>query len=255
MERSIRWLDRSISANVHENAPHPHTGKHQLLFAIIQGGLQPDLRTRSLDMILERRAHLGGIAIGGLSGGEAKEDFWRTVAHCTARLPPNYVRYCMGVGYPEDLVTCVALGVDLFDCVYPCRTARFGTALTSRGRLQTRAAAMRYDFRPIDPDCDCRVCTGYTRAYFAAVIPRSPVGGALLSYHNLYYLIHLMGRARAALKEGPAAFHAFVNDFLRKQFVIDADGADDKDRRVPSWIVEAMEAAKVPLDADVLGKA
>ncbi|GJM98748.1 hypothetical protein PR202_ga15785 [Eleusine coracana subsp. coracana] len=131
MYRTLRWIDRCIAAHKKPDV--------QNLFGIVQGGLDPVLR----------------YAIGGLSGGEDKESFWRVVAQCTAGLPDNKPRYVMGVGYPLDIVVCSALGADMYDCVYPTRTARFGTALVPEGVLKLKQNAMATDERPIDPTCSC----------------------------------------------------------------------------------------------------
>eukprot|EP00921_Rhytidocystis_pertsovi_P015084 GHVQ01024125.1.p1 GENE.GHVQ01024125.1~~GHVQ01024125.1.p1 ORF type:complete len:350 (-),score=36.89 GHVQ01024125.1:3107-4156(-) len=128
--RTLRWLDRCIASHKKPQS--------QNLFGIVQGGLHTDLREISLDGLKSR--NLPGYAIGGLSGGEAKDDFWKVVEQCTrpdTGLPEDRPRYLMGVGYPLDIVICVALGCDMFDCVYPCRTARFGTALVDNGTSLT----------------------------------------------------------------------------------------------------------------------
>merc|ERR1712136_467171 len=128
--RTLRWIDRCIKA--HKN---PMT---QNLFGIVQGHLDRDLREYSLKEMIKR--DLPGYAIGGLSGGEAKDDFWKVVTISTDLLPPTKPRYCMGVGHAVDLVVCVALGVDMFDCVFPTRTARFGVALVPTGALRLKKA-------------------------------------------------------------------------------------------------------------------
>lgn len=148
MLRSVRWLDRCIAAH--------RRPTEQNLFAIIQGGLSPTLRRRCLAEMTQR--DVPGFAIGGLSGGEDKELFWRTVKFSTERLPTHKPRYLMGVGYDTDLVVCVALGCDMFDCVFPTRTARFGSALGPWGSLQLKNRQFAKDFRPIDEDCDCPTC-------------------------------------------------------------------------------------------------
>eukprot|EP00124_Ichthyophonus_hoferi_P004810 Ihof_evm1s584 gene=Ihof_evmTU1s584 len=145
MQRSIRWLDRCIAA--HKN---PTT---QNLFGIIQGGLDTKLRTVCVEEMVKR--NLPGYAIGGLSGGEAKSSFCTAVNCCTDLLPEGKPRYCMGVGYAVDLVVCAALGVDMFDCVFPTRTARFGTALVPGGSLQLKQKKYETDLSPIDKDCPC----------------------------------------------------------------------------------------------------
>ena len=148
MHRSIRWLDRCIVG-------HKRTAD-QNLFAIIQGGLEMDLRQICIEEMVKR--DLPGYAIGGLSGGEDKDQFWRIVLHCTRLLPRDKPIYCMGVGYAIDLVVCVALGVDMFDCVFPTRTARFGTALTKYGGIHLKNKKYASDFTPIEPDCECLTC-------------------------------------------------------------------------------------------------
>ncbi|KAH9690590.1 Queuine tRNA-ribosyltransferase catalytic subunit 1 [Citrus sinensis] len=160
MYRTLRWVDRS------HKRPH-----EQNLFGIVQGGLDPVLR----------------YAIGGLAGGEDKDSFWRVVAQCTAALPEDKPRY--GVGYPLDIVVCSALGADMYDCVYPTRTARFGTALVPEGVLKLKHNAMVNDTRPIDPKCACMVCKNYTRAYIHCLVTKDAMGSQLLSYHNLYYML------------------------------------------------------------------
>eukprot|EP01012_Entosiphon_sulcatum_P056589 TRINITY_DN80283_c0_g1_i1.p1 TRINITY_DN80283_c0_g1~~TRINITY_DN80283_c0_g1_i1.p1 ORF type:complete len:390 (+),score=52.51 TRINITY_DN80283_c0_g1_i1:274-1443(+) len=229
MHRSIRWLDRCIAAN-------KSTEKQQQLFAIIQGGLNPELRTACIEEMVKRDAHLGGYAIGGLSGGEAKDDFWRIVAHCTARLPKHKPRYCMGVGYPEDLVVCSALGVDMFDCVFPCRTARFGTALTSFGRLHLKSSELAKDFDPLDPDCTCFVCKTYTRSYLHSTL-REEATCSLVTYHNLHYLKHLMASLREAIINNNLP--QFVQVFMRKYF---------GSKEYPQWIRDALNHVKIILD-------
>lgn len=147
MYRTLRWIDRCIAAHKKPN--------EQNLFGIVQGGLDPVLRDICVRGLVER--NLPGYAIGGLAGGEDKDSFWRVVAQCTALLPEDKPRYVMGVGYPLDIVVCSALGADLYDCVYPTRTARFGTALIPEGVLKLKHKAMAEDTRPIDPTCSCMV--------------------------------------------------------------------------------------------------
>ncbi|KAG6784305.1 hypothetical protein POTOM_009996 [Populus tomentosa] len=181
MYRTLRWIDRCISAHKKPN--------EQNLFGIVQGGLDPVLRDICVRGLVER--NLPGYAIGGLAGGEDKDSFWRVVAQCTALLPEDKPRYVMGVGYPLDIVVCSALGADLYDCVYPTRTARFGTALIPEGVLKLKHKAMAEDTRPIDPTCSCMVCKNYTRAYIHCLVTKDAMGSQLLSYHNLHYMLQL----------------------------------------------------------------
>ncbi|EXB86661.1 Queuine tRNA-ribosyltransferase [Morus notabilis] len=179
MYRTLRWIDRCIAAHKRPN--------EQNLFGIVQGGLDPVLRDICVRGLVDR--NLPGYAIGGLAGGEDKDSFWRVVAQCTAALPENKPRYVMGVGYPLDIVVCSALGADMYDCVYPTRTARFGTALIPEGVLKLKNKVMAEDTRPIDPTCDCMVCKNYTRAYIHCLVTVDAMGSQLVSYHNLYYMM------------------------------------------------------------------
>ncbi|PLN79140.1 tRNA-guanine(15) transglycosylase-like protein [Aspergillus taichungensis] len=176
MERSVRWLDRCIDAH-----KSPET---QNLFCIIQGGLDLELRKICCEEMMARDTP--GIAIGGLSGGEAKEEFCKVVDTCTGILPEKKPRYVMGVGYPEDLVVAVALGADMFDCVWPTRTARFGNAVVSSGNLNLRNQAFAEDFGPVEEGCTCSTCRpkdqgglGISRAYLHHLAAKETVGAHL----------------------------------------------------------------------------
>ncbi|KAF5903637.1 queuine tRNA-ribosyltransferase catalytic subunit 1, partial [Clarias magur] len=177
MRRSVRWLDRCIAAN-----KNPH---RQNLFAIIQGGLNAELRKACLDEMTKR--DVPGFAIGGLSGGEEKDDFWKMVTLSTDRLPREKPRYLMGVGYAVDLVVCVALGCDMFDCVFPTRTARFGSALVPWGSLQIKQKQYAKDFQPIDPDCECPTCKRHSRAYLHALFKSDTAAMHHITIHNISY--------------------------------------------------------------------
>ena len=184
--RSVRWLDRCIAAHSRPDA--------QNLFPIIQGGLDVSpggMREWCITEMVKRDAP--GYAIGGLAGGEDKESFWRVVAHNCARLPPHKPRYLMGVGYPLDLVVCVALGVDMFDCVYPTRTARFGVALVPEGAVRLKAAEFGASLEPVDAKCGCSCCAGYSRAALHTLFKdNSALAAQLLTTHNVAYMMRLM---------------------------------------------------------------
>ncbi len=150
-----RWIDRCKQA-------HKHPEK-QNLFGIVQGGLDFELRKRCLKGLISK--DLPGYAIGGLAGGESKEDFWKIVNLCTDILPKDKPRYLMGVGYPVDLIVCSCLGVDMFDCVFSTRTARFGSAFTKFGFLKLSNAKCAKDFKPIEEDCECSV-NSYKKFFF-----------------------------------------------------------------------------------------
>ncbi|KAG0261016.1 hypothetical protein BG011_001435 [Mortierella polycephala] len=227
MWRSIRWLDRCIKAHKKPES--------QNLFAIIQGGLDPALRKQCIEEMVKRDTP--GYAIGGLSGGEEKDKFWRVVTQCTDLMPREKPIYCMGVGYAEDLVVCVALGVDMFDCVFPTRTARFGNALTATGTLSLRQAKYKDDFRPIEEDCDCITCKSYTRAYLYTVVTKETVGCHLVSIHNTAYQLRLMRQIRESIIED--RFPPFIHKFFKDLFV--------EKSAYPEWAVNALQSVNVDL--------
>ncbi len=226
MLRSVRWLDRCL-------AVHAPFAARQNLFAIIQGGLDAALRVRCVAAMVER--NVPGFAIGGLSGGESKDEFWRMVHLVAPLLPADKPRYVMGIGYAEDLVVSTALGCDMYDCVFPTRTARFGTALTFAGPLNLKQAQYESDFGPLDESCGCSVCARYTRAFLHRGAGKAPEVGQLLSLHNLFFQKDLMGRQRAAILSG--TYDAWVRDFLALRFA----------GQTPQWILDAMAAADIDL--------
>lgn len=234
MERSVRWLDRCIAA--HKN---PTT---QNLFCIIQGGLDLEMRKQCCEEMVARDTP--GIAIGGLSGGEAKADYCKVVNTCTGLLPEKKPRYVMGIGYPEDLVVSVALGADMFDCVWPTRTARFGNAITKYGVLNLRNAKYTNDLGPIEEGCGCICCRkgegglGVTRAYVHHLAAKETVGAHLLTIHNVHHQLSLMRDIRDAIIED--RFPAFLKTFFRDYF--DADKS-----KYPDWAVEALRTVGVDL--------
>ena len=205
VELSSRWAERCFAA---------HTRPDQALFGIVQGGMDLDLRLRSLEQ-LEAIGDFPGYGIGGYSVGESHEVMFQTLAPLVSEhMPKTKPRYLMGVGNPTTLVRGVACGIDMFDCVLPTRTARMGTAFSSEGRLNLKNARHAHDAGPLDPTCTCPVCTGgYTRAYLHHLVrQKEMVGSILLSMHNIYYLLDLMRRARQAIIEG--RYDTFVNEWL-----------------------------------------
>lgn len=239
MHRSIRWLDRCMTAH--------QKPESQNLFCIIQGGLDLDLRRQCCEQMVARDTP--GIAIGGLSGGEAKAEYCKVVDTCTGMLPDGKPRYVMGVGYPEDIVVSIALGADMFDCVWPTRTARFGNAITSVGNLNLRNTQFAYDFGPVEDGCKCTCCRprsegglGITRAYIHHTAAKETAGAHLLSMHNVHYLLDLLRQVREAVVEDryPA--------FLRRYFKMLYDGQKEK---YPVWAVDALRGVGVDLMAEV----
>ncbi len=199
---SAEWAKRSAAARARP--------AHTALFAIMQGGLDERARERSARAIVD--LDLPGYAIGGLSVGETREEMYRLARFCASLLPREKPRYLMGVGTVRDIVMAVDCGIDMFDCVYPTRCGRNGRAMTRRGEFAVRNAAYARDFTPVDPDCDCAVCTTYTRAYLAHLFRAGEMlGPRLLSYHNVYVLNSLMREAREAIQAGGwAAFRDSV---------------------------------------------
>ena len=192
MERTHRWAERCLIAK---------TRVDQALFGIIQGGVNPALRTASAQFISSLPFH--GIAIGGLSMGESKAEMHSTLELVTPLLPENKPRYLMGVGTPEDLINGVARGIDIFDCVLPTRLARHNAAFSPEGRLNLMNATFARDPRPIDESCDCYTCKTFTRAYLRhLVVARELLAGTLLSIHNLHALIQLVKNIRISILNG-----------------------------------------------------
>lgn len=185
----------------------------QALFGIVQGAAHLDLRLESL----ERTVEIGfdGHAIGGLSVGEEKGVMYGVVEEIAPRLPEAAPRYLMGVGTPEDLVECVARGVDMFDCVLPTRNGRTGQAFTSRGRLNIKNARWARDMRPLDEDCACSVCRRHSRAYLRHLyLTGEMLASILLTHHNLAFFLDTMRRVRQAIRSGD--FTLFRREFLER---------------------------------------
>ena len=181
------------------------------LFGIVQGGLSPELRAQSAEELVA--IGFDGYALGGLSVGEPSEAMYETIAHTAPRLPPAQPRYLMGSGEPRDLLTAIGAGVDMFDCVLPTRNARNGTLYTRRGKLNIKGRRYRDDGGPLDPECPCATCRDYSRAYLSHLYRSGEILSMRLNtYHNLYFYIDLMRRARAAIVAG--CFAPFARDAL-----------------------------------------
>jgi queuine tRNA-ribosyltransferase len=207
MNLSLRWARRS--RDEHDRLQNPNA-----LFGIVQGGMYEHLRDESLAGL----AAIGfdGMAIGGLSVGEPKEDFERVLAHTAPRLPERKPRYLMGVGTPEDIVYAVAQGIDMFDCVMPTRNARNGHLFTRYGDVRIKNACYRNDTRPLDETCGCYCCRNFSRAYLHHLHRVGEILGARLNtIHNLYYYQTLMAELRAAIAETRLAAH--IREFHRNR--------------------------------------
>ena len=176
----------------------------QLLFGIAQGGIDRDLRRRSI----EELAALGfdGHALGGLAVGESREEMFDAVAWSAPLLPADRPRYFMGIGDPEGILGVIERGIDMFDCVLPTRTARTGSALTWAGRLNLRNARFARDPRPLDEGCSCPACARFSRAYLRHLVNQDEMLGLrLLTLHNLRFVLDLTSGARDAIERGELA--------------------------------------------------
>jgi queuine tRNA-ribosyltransferase len=200
MARTTRWALRCLEAR---------TQPDRALFAILQGGVDLELRTRHVEELCQHP--FDGFAIGGLSVGESTEVMYATLEHTAPQLPKTTPRYLMGVGTPRDLVQGVACGVDMFDCVMPTRNARKGGLFVDGGRrkINLRNAKYKNETGPIDPHCSCFTCQHFSAGYLRHLLKQNePLVLRLLSIHNLHVYLDLMRRIRAAIRRGEfAAFH------------------------------------------------
>jgi len=205
LELTARWAQRCKDA---------HRREGQQLFGIIQGGMHYDLRARSLDDICS--IGFDGYALGGLSVGEEKEQMYGVMEACAPLMPQDSPRYIMGIGAPEDLIEAVWHGYDMFDCVMPTRNARNGMLFSSQGRINIKAKLYEEDDGPLDPECGCHVCRSYSRAYLRHLYRAGEIlASQLNTYHNLYYFLDLMRRAREAIRDN--RFTEFRKDFIARQ--------------------------------------
>jgi queuine tRNA-ribosyltransferase len=192
---------------------HAPRAEGQLRFAIVQGGVDRELRRRSLEDLAE--LDFDGNAIGGLAIGEERSVMFETIDWLAPQLPAGKPRYFMGIGDPEGILETIEAGVDMFDCVLPTRTARTGSALTWEGRLNLRNARFARDPGPLDPDCDCPACAGFSRAYIRHLVNQEELLGLrLLSLHNLRFVLELARRAREAIERG--SFASYKRDTLER---------------------------------------
>jgi queuine tRNA-ribosyltransferase len=192
MDLTLRWLERSKKAMTREQS---------LLFGIVQGSLDLDLRKESLQQITS--VDLPGYALGGLSVGEPIELMHDLVQKVAPLMPAHKPRYLMGVGTPLDLILAVDSGIDMFDCVMPTRVARNGTLFTWEGRISIKRAEYREDSSPLDSECHCYTCLNYSKAYLRHLFLSGEIlGSRLNTIHNLHFYFHLMKKARESLREG-----------------------------------------------------
>jgi queuine tRNA-ribosyltransferase len=197
-----RWAARSLA-----------TRTTSALFGIVQGGVYNDLRKRSAEEI--GAMSFDGVAIGGVSVGEPKEEMFEVVNFTAPLLPADKPRYLMGVGTPEDLVNGVAAGIDMFDCVMPTRNARNGTLFTSEGKISIKNARFAADAGPLDPNCSCTTCTTVSRAYLRHLFVNDEIAAHVYNtIHNVSFYLDLMGAIRQAIASN--SFDSFREGFLSR---------------------------------------
>ena len=208
---TLQWADRSRMAR---------QGFDQALFGIVQGGMYLDLRGRSVESLTAMG--FDGYALGGVSVGEPKESMMSVVAGTAPLLPRDRPRYLMGVGTPEDIVTCVGYGIDMFDCVMPTRSARNGLLFTNHEKVVIKHARYREDPRPLDSLCDCYTCKNYSRAYLRHLFMAGEILAMTLNtIHNVRHYLALMERIREAIREDRYA--AFQEHYLSMRRVAGSD--------------------------------
>ena len=219
MERTHRWAERCL---------RQHHRPDQALYAIVQGGVFPDLRRQSAEHLVS--LDFPGYAIGGLSIGEPKQATWGITEETADRLPRNKPRYLMGVGSPEDLVECAARGIDIFDSVLPTRVARNGALFTPAGRVNILNAAYAEKEEAVDPSCSCYACRTFSTAYLHHLFKaRELLGLRLATIHNLTFISSLVTRMRSAILDG--RFGSFRSDFLATYRPTDQQARLEQKRR------------------------
>lgn len=206
LELTVRWAGESFDAR---------KDRKRRLFAIVQGAMEHDLRLECLKRLVDLSRDFDGWAIGGVSVGEPMELGYEVIGNLSPHLPRDKPRYAMGIGLPEDIVTCIGLGVDMFDCVIPTRSARHGLLFTPNGRLYIRQARYAEDARPPQEDCRCYTCQNYSRAYLRHLSLAKEILSAILNtIHNLHYFFTLISEARQAIEAGNYA--GFQREFFSR---------------------------------------
>jgi queuine tRNA-ribosyltransferase len=198
MDLTHRWLDRCFRRFNETDGAYGYT---QNLFPIVQGSTFPDLRKQSCEFISSRNAT--GNAIGGLSVGEPEQEMYEICELCCNNLPPEKPRYLMGVGTPWNILECIGLGVDMFDCVMPTRNGRNAMLFTSKGVINIDNKKWEKDFSPIDDGIDCSMSNHYTKSYLRHLVKSKEILAlTIASVHNLAFYLHLVREARKHIEEG-----------------------------------------------------
>ncbi len=211
MERTCRWAERSKKAHAAEVEISPSKG--QALFGIVQGSFYPELRKECIKRLID--LDFAGYALGGMSVGEAKTLTYEVLDYSSPLLPRDKPRYLMGMGKPLDLVESVKRGMDMFDCAFPTRCGRNGTAFTSSGKIIVKNAGCARQFFPLDENCQCSTCRHFTRAYLRHLFATDEILGLRLNtYHNLFFYTQLMKKMRQAILKD--SFSEFEKDFREK---------------------------------------
>ncbi|MDR0320221.1 MAG: tRNA guanosine(34) transglycosylase Tgt [Treponema sp.] len=219
LDITTQWLRRAKST--WEGAVS-NGGYKGSLFSIVQGNFFNDLRQKSAEVCIA--SDTPGIAIGGLSVGEPANVYYEMLAYTSALLPKEKPRYVMGIGTPQYILNAIEHGIDMFDCVLLTREARNGRVYTRKGTISLKKTENASDFSPIDKECGCKVCKGYSRAYLRHLFKTKEILYSMLaSYHNLYFINELVANSRRAIEEG--RFLEFKKNFLSHY----ADGEENED--------------------------
>jgi queuine tRNA-ribosyltransferase len=204
VERTLRWAKRGKDA---------HSNPKQALFGIVQGGEFEDIRKMCAEELV--KMDFPGYSIGGTSVGEDKETMYKMIDYSIKYLPFDKPRYLMGVGSYDSILEGVIRGVDMFDCVLPTRNARNGGYFTHDGMLSIKQERYKYDFGPLDKECNCKVCKTYSRSYLRHLFKEQEILSSMLaSYHNLYFLHNLIKEIRVAISEN--RFEEYKRNFLNR---------------------------------------
>ena len=210
MEMTHRWL---LRCKKRFEETEPKYGFEQTLFPIVQGSTYRDLRTRSAEFVASQNFKAN--AIGGLSVGEPAEEMYEMTEIVCSILPKDKPRYMMGVGTPANILECIALGIDMFDCVMPTRNARYGGIFTSEGMINIRNEKWKFDYSPLDENLGGYVNTHYSKAYLKHLLKHDEILGAMIaSVHNLQFYLWLVAEARKKIQEG--VFTAWKNEMVPK---------------------------------------
>ena len=202
VDRTARWAERGKAAKKRDD---------QALFGIVQGGVYEDMRKRSAEQLTS--IGFDGYSIGGLSVGEEISQMYEVCGYTASFLPQDKPRYLMGVGTPEDILTCIGLGVDMFDCVMPTRNARNGTLFTSNGKFSIKRADLAFSDDKVDENCSCYTCRNFSRGYLRHLYKAGEILALRLnSIHNISFYLSIVKNSRNAIKEGN--FKSFQQEML-----------------------------------------